>query len=1228
MLKSVLKGFAAFVVIALAFVIYRGVDEINPLQDREEKKEELLAELPEFEEAATQPVTDVNQASLSLSNFEIPPGEAPRVRVFDEKGNARIIFQATQWDPISDDTFEMNEPNCRLLLPGGQLVYVRADHGQVKLQRASGRSFNPRSGWLRGNVRLIIDRTTPEWRESHHELRSPEQHPETVVKIWLDDVNFDLDLGRLNGGGQVIAQSAIGRIEGEGLTLHWDESDRQIRLLRIDRGRKARIYGAGLAQFGLTAGTVTPGEDEETPKNDEAPLASVENRPPEPQAGEEEASTGLAFIDEGDGEPELEDDRVDTYRVVFEGDVEATQRDGMQVAGRLKADVLSILRDFGERERSAVAHVSDDEKKPATQTAEAADPEADDALPGEWSSSFAQGHHESYVDLHWTGPLTIEPETENTPGPTVEGEDWVERLHVVATGNPVELYDRTKGSGTCLKLEYHDETGQVWLTGSTDQRVSMNAGENRRLEARQLFLDPREGIARVEGACRMISRGAGSLGDNKQAWPECMTAGIRPKNRNRAPEGTSPDEVVIASKVLVEITFARIAGEVDPSTGRAPMKEYIERAFFKGDVTLEDPSFAMSADQVEATFLPPDPQADQDDETAEGEVISPDAVVADRVLATGNVRMSQLTDGIRNAVACDRLIVEMTVDDMGNNVPRLGRAYGNVIAAQGERSIRAKEELILEMASLPQPVTEEERAFLEQGKQACGYTDDSPEWATIQAKLDERRELHVTGMSARGQVVVLDPEENLNLVAESMDCTFDAGRQIKRALIEGREDARAYVDVGDFYIEGQTIRLDLDAQVVDVPGKGTLRFVTVKDLDGRPLDEPRPVSVTWQRDMKLDGKTNRGIFRDRIRASSQQAVMECRDELRIRFEDLPQPEIPAAASSPGFFRKMAQRVVSFGAEEEDATVRVSQGFRKRPAYLHAVGDAVILSSSYEELPAGRETGVVSEMLTELVSTTLGVPRPRGEVAEHQGRLLSRGRISGPQIAIDFKDAYLSVEGAGNLLLEDYRLPKSRRARQASSQGASELFADASMGDLGSTGMSQTLFRWENSMTYLNQRNVAVFDRAVEMKHRAGSEMALSGQLQQAMQLGDAAMANIKSRRAGMTCENLLVEFEEGDGVVRREEGTPLSRATRLKLLRASRQVRMEESNRSLEGHLVTYDASTGEVKVVGTSQQPARVAETDTRSGSMKLWRGEALIVDVNTNVIRLEQSRVIAPVP
>jgi hypothetical protein len=185
--------------------------------------------------------------------------------------------------------------------------------------------------------------------------------------------------------------------------------------------------------------------------------------------------------------------------------------------------------------------------------------------------------------------------------------------------------------------------------------------------------------------------------------------------------------------------------------------------------------------------------------------------------------------------------------------------------------------------------------------------------------------------------------------------------------------------------------------------------------------------------------------------------------------------------------------------------------------------------------------------------------------------------------------------------------------------------------MNSLGPSQTLFTWENAMPFRNQQNIATFDRNVTMRHRAGADMVLVGQLESALKLDEATRKRLTSRTATLTCDNLLAQFETVRLQDKEAGATPLSRATGLKAFWARRNVELVDRDakvqRSARGSLIYYDGQSGDAKITGSERQPAAMEAVNPAKGEMLLhWRGKEVTWNLKTGEVRLQNSIILAP--
>jgi len=392
---------------------------------------------------------------------EIGAGEKPLVQVFDDYGRIKYQFRSHRWEPVADDEMHLVKAEIWIFRPSGQFVHISADEGQIVMQQVGNKDVVPKHGWLRDNVRIYIDRTTRKWREENPDRAKPEQHPDSVIHIWLDEVRFDMDLAQLMADGPLQVQSRYAEIRGRGLALHWNQVDDRIELLEIAQGDRMKLHRSGLVSFAM------PGSEQELSPTEQArSSATGEPHAPPATTGPPGVATNQPLVpadavgiaaSQPASQPTRRRTRTrpenlkqpDSYRAVFEGNVVVVQQSQQDVTGQLHADRLELLFDLGQKEQLAVG--GEPTSKPSSET---------------------QQEPESYIQLTWTGRMTMKPQAAPQTSSQPSAKD---RFHVVAVGSPVRLVDR-QGKATCQKLVYHNETEQVWLFGRDDEQVELSTG--------------------------------------------------------------------------------------------------------------------------------------------------------------------------------------------------------------------------------------------------------------------------------------------------------------------------------------------------------------------------------------------------------------------------------------------------------------------------------------------------------------------------------------------------------------------------------------------------------------------------------------------------------------------------------------------------------------------------------------------------------------------------------
>lgn len=1236
MLKKALLFLTTLSIIAVIFLIVSWKDAPENFT---QKQEQEVIDLPD-PEPMTRPAAAANAEKLSFGGANIPPGDSPHIVVYDRQGNAKIVFQSKSWRPRTENEteFDLTEPNARLLLPRGQLAMVSADKGRIAFQKTDGNNLKPQHGRFEGQVTIRIDRTDIEWRKNHPDQAEPEQHPDKIITITLDDVEFDLNFNWLKSQGPVRIESHEGILEGKGLTLLWDETNREVREVIIQEGHRAVLHLSDLMQ--LTGDKPTPevvqADEEETlsPEQQEV-IESIRGSASQPADGstdEEIDEDAMAIIELAQRIDKDKEVSVKTYRISFYNDVLIEQRADDAVVKKIQARLLEIIRDFSTRElntdRGGLA------ARPANRPATAESRPADVTEPDSHAEPPVDTPKQEVV-LHWKGQLVIRPhDGENTdlqlqPGETI----------LLAEGDPLVIEDRDKGSVTCRQLQYRDADNRITIRGGEGLPIHMKTEPARELVGADLFyLDPAAGVARIEGPGHLID-GSRSPGSDPTGLA-----------------GAEGDELRIEWQKSLELRFdkqqAQQAGpkseydfaDVSPVSGNIAIRQVL----VQGQPRFVSQGGSIAArDEIEVHFVP-HKNNDVDDEE-QPNPSRPD-IAADKIYARGDVRMRKDDDRI----ACERLEVDMMIDELGNNLPQVGRAYGNVSAelfnGNNRLEITADEQLIAHFDSVPRKISDQEIAYYHEQARQNDIEEDSPQWQAMEQRLKNKRELILAEMNATGRVGVqayekrlFGLEQTLDLKAGFLDCRFAEGDSLERALVMGRDGQVAEVDTGDFYIRGPQIRLDLATESAEVPGAGLLRLYTKQDIDGRPLADPVPITVRWDEQMRLSGTEDVGIFTGNVHAASREITLDSR-ELRIDFTNTAKepvdavkasapPSLPAtamlialplnaAARNPMLIddaMTVVRRTAGRYNPSIDNATWENPGFgnrlRKRPAYIKAVGDAVLVSQNVEDARAKAGKGRISRWLADL--------DPRGP-SDDDKRTVGQVRVNGPTIAINLEpmDEYFTVEGPGNLLIVDHRLPKGRRATRSVKDLSGSPFAPMTF---GSVGPSHTLFRWQNSMTFLNNHNTAVFDHQVEMTHRSGYEMVLIDRILASTDLNEKAMESIESRRVDLSCESFYVQFDRRDAEKSADGSTPLSRAAMLKAFTAAGHVRLQADDRHAEGESIVYNNDQGIARLTGSAEHPPQIIEHDPDTGRVIPWSGKSLEWNFKTKKIRVTESSLLA---
>lgn len=873
--------------------------------------------------------------------------------------------------------------------------------------------------------------------------------------------------------------------------------------------------------------------------------------------------------------PPKKRERIHTYKMVFENEVLVRQLAGEREAGRLTASQLEVYFDFGDRQKRMVAgppagrpERAAGEAAPAGDAASGAASSPVAPPSGGATSSPAEAGEEGRLVLTWNGPLELRPIHADP------AEQTGERRDVIAVGAPVRI-DSPQGKAQCRQLVYRNEGRLVWMSGTDEDPVVLSSADEQRLVGREVFLDQRRGLAKVDGPGEMHDPRRTKAADSAGG-----ADGLRAADVAAAPgavaAGDSATNTALSEKKPREPVEIRWARGVDLELGRRPVtrtnpetlmeetkeKEYLRRAWFHGSVSLRQGAERLFADEVAVTFAVPT--------GADGSVER-----IEHLNLAGDVRLER-ADGV---ISAQKLDVTMVTTAQGRNVPREVHAWGKAYTKEGQKEFFADE----------MHVTLSEYA---------GPARTAPDGTPIPPKM----QIGVETLDATGNVVLLDPERNGKVSrARTLKAVFRSGNELVKATIDsGEPGVLAQARLEGIAIHGERIDVDMDAQTADVPGPGKAWMLANENFGGGRFTRPTPVRITWAGRMQLRMKQNYGVFVDRVRthsvgpvkAGSEVFDLNC-DKLTVRLGPAPPPE--PRRSTPDLVDRIPVLGTLLEREESaeftsDVTATMD---RKQPTYIIAEGNAEAITRTHER--AGAD----------------GSP----------GRLKSRIRVEGPQIVANLEREQMSVPSAGALLIEDYQFSPGKPTRLSRRPQGGPL-----MSAVQGEGPSQTLVTWSNSMDLFVDRGLVSFDREVDMRHFSGKQIVRKEELAEWMNVSVEQLEQLGAgRKARLTCDNLLLEFAVGGSTPESApgQGTADIRATDLRRMIARGAIHLQEDTKSMMGEYLQYLQDTNEVRLEGSPTLEARIIDQNESSQELSMWRGPLLVWNRTTNAIEAPNANV-----
>lgn len=188
----------------------------------------------------------------------IGAGDNVWVKSFDKtSGRVTNEFRAARYEPRSDDTVNVTQPQARFYLDDGGVLTIEAARGRVVIPPSTGQRETLRDS--RGQVP-----TRGELYEVTLSLLKTAEATDPIIKCTMNNIVFDNDTFRISteaytdaAGNTVPADRVEIRVRGQeydfdgsGLVIRWDEVDRRLQLLEIAHGERLVVKNPAALQLG------------------------------------------------------------------------------------------------------------------------------------------------------------------------------------------------------------------------------------------------------------------------------------------------------------------------------------------------------------------------------------------------------------------------------------------------------------------------------------------------------------------------------------------------------------------------------------------------------------------------------------------------------------------------------------------------------------------------------------------------------------------------------------------------------------------------------------------------------------------------------------------------------------------------------------------------------------------------------------------------------------------
>ena len=1136
---------------------------------------------------------------------------------WDDKGRLRGVYNVADWNKQEDGSYNMRDVRVEIRHNDGQRTYIRGDRGIVYAEQvASG--MNVRRGKLIGNVQIFFDRATDN-------VRTPmEERPKDVIKIFAEDLYFDNDLLTIQTANRVVVFSDEADIVGRGLRISWNESPRELRLLRMEEGQCMIVY-----KVPKDLGIKLPGgEDEEEKAPGESEKPETEDESPPAEAGEPDA----VLTRQARPTPRLAAlpnhaillalTQMDKPRYIRASDRETwpgrastpalwlaglRQHKPMPMPQLAKKSKKKSKRDLKRSKKSAKSKPA----KPKGRNIYLAEfIGSKELIHVDRGDSKVRGAKKLSLQFEWgreerkkllRAPALTSPATKPAPRPT----------SVPAESKPIESQP----------VEVPIEVSYLWAAPPEailfHPPLPEASGPNLLAQSEpadreSILSEPPEEVPELdESAAPDKSKEDKPEGKRSQDEPMVITWRgpliIKPLGRTETPsrdhyiirgEGphvllSDPKTTAICKEFSIEIPSQdgflkgsaeqpawlllsggeEIVCETIRLKGRAEKGNPGETDVKPGKIYLDGPGYILrhedpKADELALRILAEPrklPGVDQGDNGTQ-----PGDAPADNISWQGSVEATLGEELVKDSDGKEKLSQTITEALLREKVRLDQVSTGDFIHCEQLRIwvARDTEDNMYPQRSVAtgNVVARQQQADLRGDRLDIRF--DEVEETAEDGKV--RTRVTPTWVAIAGNVRVSEKRDDETLVATADKIESDL--ILRTAVLTGTP---ARIAQGPNELVGGVIHLSELAESAVVIGEGSLEFESKRDLNGRELKKPQKTRVTWTRQMNYYGKRNMSMFDGDVKLRSRDDRMSC-ETMRLMFEKAPPKDLavsrPAADTQPA--KKKRDGRMGIGIEQ----------YSRR-----------------------RVTMILAEKNVLLSAARLG-----------ENQLLHRRlQLTGDELRCYPIQKRIDMAGHGTLLMEDYRPLGEQAAAPAARDRTEPEVVNADM-----QRPSQTFFEWNDSMQLSQEKRLVVLEGHVSMVHRSGNQVVLTEKMH-VPKWGKLEFG----RKALLSCEKLLAKFGQPDEE-KKNAGRPKTRPAAededltgpqlgsLELFTAIRHVNLKDGVRQVRqllGQRLVYDRR-NEIAIVwgyiqGQRPAAASLIYEDLDLGKTQNWSSERIRV-------------------